>query len=98
MLSLLGLLATAVLVAHSPATAAHAGMEGESPVDAMTACLAILMLAGSVALLAVACRPETFARWSPPRDAFRGVLPLLPDRRVATWARAGPAALQVFRL
>ena len=101
MLSLLGFLAAAVLLAHSPATAAHhASMADEPPVDVLGACLAILELAGSIALLVVVTRPQRLngPRWRPPRDAFRGALPLISDQRLASTARAGPAVLQVFRL
>lgn len=99
-LSVLGLLTAALLLAHSPAMASqHPAMEGVSA-DALGACLAILELAGSIALLAPAWRPQRFAgpRWRPPRDTFAHAVLLTFDQRLATPARAGPAALQVFRL
>lgn len=98
----LGILAAALLLAHSAVGAGHHGemAEHSSAGAAIAVCLAVLDFAGMVALLrAGSRRPGSVhsipGRRAQPRARQRG--PIFPTPLAAS-ARAGPAGLQVFRL
>lgn len=95
-LALLGFLAATILLAHSAAGMGHNSEGDQGMEDAMAVCLAIVGAAGAMALLlggsfgVVGRRFVSNARFASP------AMPAPPQP--APIARAGPAALQVFRL
>lgn len=88
----------AVLALAGVVTTAHSAMGGDHMGDAAVMCVAVLAVAGVAVLAAVAGAPRSWlpVRWTrrPSGAAHLPLVVLVPLPR----ARAGPSALQVFRL
>lgn len=97
-LTLLGFLCAALLLAHSAIGMEHQTETGDHAMqDALSVCLAVVEIAGAFVLLAAAPKPFLHRR----RLGAQGTPPVVdvPALLQAPGsARAGPAALQVFRL
>lgn len=97
-LILLGFLVATLLLAHSAMGMGHDSDEGDNGMQtAISVCLAVVQVGG--AMLLVAAVPGFSVHRRRRFDRRRTVSPrLLALPAIAGSARAGPAALQVFRL
>lgn len=97
-LTLLGVLCAILLFAHSAVGMGHdSGADDQAMQDAMTVCLAVVQIAGSVALL-IATPFPLLGRRTACRGNPSGPMIMAASVQPAVAARAGPAVLQVFRL
>ena len=95
--ALLGFACAALLLGHSAIGMEHGTEKGEHAMqDVVSVCLAVTAIAGAFALLVGA--PRLHRRRRRRRAGIPPALNLAGAVQPAPSARAGPAALQVFRL